>query len=185
MSRRGGRPPILTEELIETIRMFVAAGNYIETAAACSGVHKDSIYEWLKRAKIARKAIANGEEKSLSPHDELCVQFSDAMRKAVADAEARDLAIIGTAATTQWQAAAWRLERRNRERWGRSVAYDPSAPQLGPDGEEESRSAGRVVPGFVLPMALPEDSYRAVVDAMRSAGTLPGLREDELTGEPD
>jgi len=52
------------------------------------------------------------------------VKFSNAVEKALAEAEMRDVMIIGKAASEQWQAAAWRLERKFPQRWGRRVAIE-------------------------------------------------------------
>jgi hypothetical protein len=46
--------------------------------------------------------------------------FWDTVEKSMAEAEVRDLMLIAAAAATQWQAAAWRLERMIPERFGRS-----------------------------------------------------------------
>jgi hypothetical protein len=51
-------------------------------------------------------------------------EFSDAVERAVAEAEARDVALIARAAEKNWQAAAWRLERRAPARWGRREQID-------------------------------------------------------------
>ena len=104
-----GRPTKLTPELQEKIVTAVRGGNYIETAAAYAGVSKDTLYAWLKRG--ARATHPN------SPYR----RFSDAIEKALAEAEMRDVLIIGKAAEEQWQAAAWRLERKFADRWGRQV----------------------------------------------------------------
>lgn len=45
--------------------------------------------------------------------------FLDAVEKSQAEAEVRDLSLIGAAAVTQWQAAAWRRERMAPQRFGR------------------------------------------------------------------
>jgi hypothetical protein len=47
-------------------------------------------------------------------------EFSDAVKKAEADAEIEDIEIIRQAARNgAWQAAAWRCERRNPQDWGK------------------------------------------------------------------
>ncbi len=100
-----GRPCKLTPELQERIVQVIATGNYVETAAAFAGISKDTFYNWMKKG-------ARGEGAKF-------VAFSDAIQKALAQAEIVDVAMIARAAESQWQAAAWRLERRNPERWGR------------------------------------------------------------------
>lgn len=100
-----GRPIKLTPEVQEKILNAIRLGNYIETAAAHAGISKDTLYRWLKL----------GARYNKPPYRE----FSDAVQKALADAEARDVAIIYEAAKEQWQASAWRLERKFPARWGR------------------------------------------------------------------
>lgn len=95
----------LTSDVQEKIVSLLRAGNYVETAAACAGIHKDTFYDWMKRG-------AKGEE----PYAEL----AGAVHKALADGEARDVAVIFQASKEQWQAAAWRLERRFPDRWSRN-----------------------------------------------------------------
>ena len=99
------RPPIeLTTQLQELIVGALKAGNYLETAAALAGIHPDTLRDWVKKG---RKGDPRYED------------FSHAVQQAIASAEARDLAVIGKAASEYWQAAAWRLERRFNDRWGR------------------------------------------------------------------
>ena len=106
----GGRPTKLTLEVQEKIVQAVAAGNYLETAAAFAGVHRFTLHRWLKIGANAK----SGKHR----------QFCDAVQEAMAKAEIRDVAIIGQAAQKQWQAAAWRLERKFPERWGRKTFHD-------------------------------------------------------------
>lgn len=114
-----GRPPKLTEELIEKICVLVRAGNYMETAASYVGVTRQALYNWLKKGALGRKSIYK--------------KFADAMMKARAEAELRDVQIVSNAAANgQWQAAAWRLERRAPSRWGRRDFIN--AQHTGADG---------------------------------------------------
>lgn len=99
----------LTPALIEKIVGYLRAGAYVETAAAAAGISKQTLYTWLRRA-----ADENEE-------DPIFAKFAAAVEEAQALAEVRDIALIGKAAETQWQAAAWRLERKSPERWGRKV----------------------------------------------------------------
>ena len=101
------RPSKLTAEVQQRIVDAIAAGNYMETAAHYAGIHKDTLYEWLKRGRAAKKG------------DETYTAFAQAVEEALARAEIRDVALIARAAEHVWQAAAWRLERRYPEKWGR------------------------------------------------------------------
>lgn len=112
-----GRPCQLTPEMQDEICKYIRAGNYIETAAKLVGLSKVTIYDWLNRGN------RTNEKKFVS--------FLNAVKKAEGEAEARDVALIGRAAMEQWQAAAWRLERKHYHRWGRKQMVEHS----GPDGQ--------------------------------------------------
>ncbi len=100
------RPPKtkLTPEVQEKILLHLRLGAYVETAAACAGIHKDTFYEWMKKGARGQKPYA---------------AFAEAVHKAVAESESRDLATVLKASAKYWQAAAWRLERRFPEKYGR------------------------------------------------------------------
>ena len=103
MEKRGAKSK-LTPELEEKLLKFLRAGNYVETACKCVGLHKDTFYDWMKRGERGEKRF---------------VAFAEAVHRAMAESEARDLHTIGVASQTQWTAAAWRLERRFPDRFGR------------------------------------------------------------------
>ena len=105
-SKKMGRPTKLTPDIQSEIVELLKAGNYIETACAVAGLHKSTFYDWMKIADA-------------STHKNKYTNFSDAVKKAMAWAEARDVAIIARHSEKYWQAAAWRLERKFPERWGR------------------------------------------------------------------
>jgi transposase len=100
-----GRPSKLSEALIKEICEYVRKGNYIETAAAAAGISKQTLYAWMK---------AGAREE-----DPLAVEFLDAYKKADAEAEAANVQLIRTQARKNWQAAAWFLERKHPDKWGR------------------------------------------------------------------
>jgi len=95
----------------------VRAGNYLEVAAAFAGIHRSTLFDWMRRGARERERRLKGEPPNVE--EDAFVEFSDAIQKALAEAEVRDVAIIGKAAQEHWQAAAWRLERKFPERWGR------------------------------------------------------------------
>lgn len=96
----------LTPEVHERMVSYVRAGNYLETAAAACGVSRYVVRDWLRRG-------AKGEEPFGA--------FAAAMHEAKALAEIRDVAIIGKAAEKVWQAAAWRRERMQPEKYGQQM----------------------------------------------------------------
>lgn len=102
-----GRPCKLTPEIQEKISEYLANGCYLETAAACAGIVKNTLYDWMR---IAAKDNEEGKQTKFT-------SFSDAVEKAMAEAEMKDINRIEDAAKKNWFAAAWRLERRNPKRW--------------------------------------------------------------------
>lgn len=114
---KGGRPSKLTEELTDEITKVVRAGNYIETAAAYAGISKSSLYNWLRRGREERERVERGEKPKA--RESVYLGFLDAVEKALAQSEIRDVTMIAKAAQDSWQASAWRLERRFPFKWGR------------------------------------------------------------------
>lgn len=95
---------MLTPELSKKLVGLIQAGNYAEVAARACGINKNTFYDWLTRG-------GRGEEPFAA--------LAAAVERAAGEAEARDVIVIGKAAEKQWQAAAWRLERKEPKRWGR------------------------------------------------------------------
>ena len=113
-----GRPTKLTDQIQNDLCSVIAAGNYLETACAFVGVTRKTVRNWMKegaRQKRGRYA-----------------EFLHAIKRAMAQAEISDVATIKKAAADQWQAAAWRLERKSWRRWGKKDKLNQVVS--GPDG---------------------------------------------------
>jgi len=111
------------ERLLEALR----AGNYIETACAYAGVSKSSFYNYLAQGRKARD-IADPTDQ-----DKWAMELLDAVEKARADAEIRNVHLIQQAAQGgTWQAAAWFLERSMPQKWARREKVEMSGPDGGP-----------------------------------------------------
>ncbi|OWK45809.1 hypothetical protein [Fimbriiglobus ruber] len=88
----------LTPEVRRIIIDGIAAGVPKKYAAMRAGIHSRTLQVWLQRGAKATSG---------AHHD-----FLVAVRKALADALARNVAHIQMAAADKWQAAAWWLERQ-------------------------------------------------------------------------
>lgn len=120
----------LTKGIQDAIVNAIQMGNYIETAAAVSGVSKNTLYEWLRTGKRAEElSLRTGEP--IPDVDKPFAKFSDAVNRAQAQSELLAVAIITRAAQTQWQAAAWRLERQHSDRWGKKDHLDANVTNTG------------------------------------------------------
>lgn len=104
-----GRPTKKTEQRVEALLQSLRAGASRQRAAALAGIHRDTLYEWMKQDPA----------------------FSDAIEKAEAFAESRFLARVATAAENEksWQAAAWILERRFPNEWRRREGVEVSGTE--------------------------------------------------------
>jgi transposase len=104
-----GKPTKLTEETTRKVAEALRAGNTRGASCRYAGISEDSFARYLKNA-----------------------EFAEAIQKAEADAEVRNVAIIQKAASDTWQAAAWWLERRRHQDWARKEKLEHS----GTDGKD-------------------------------------------------
>lgn len=137
-----GKPEQISQEIVDKICKAMSVGCYIETAAAVSGVSKQTLYAWMKKGHKMPKSIYG--------------RFLDAVDKALETAAFRDLLVIDRAANGQeweyerhpdgslmlkpngnpivkkiglpsdWKASAWRLERKFSKQWGSSQKIEHS-----------------------------------------------------------
>lgn len=122
--RRRGTP--LTQDVRTKILDGLRAGLHPDTAANLAGVDPSSLSLWMKRGA---EGVKNFKE------------FREEVHKALAECEAGSLIRINKAAQAgDWRAAAWTLERRFNERWGRKDKVDNSH-RLGGDENPESTTS--------------------------------------------
>ena len=108
----------LTPEVQLRITQAIAMGATYRLAAAYGGISVDAFTSWMKKGESGR--------------DEAYAAFYDAVRQAEGVAAVGWLAKIEQAANTGvWQAAAWKLERRYPQEYGRQ-----SLELVGKDGAE-------------------------------------------------
>ena len=106
--------PEIAEKIIRSIRM----GNYVDVAALCAGASRERLKEWLFKG-------ANGHR--------TYKQFTQDIQQAIAESEQRDLSLIDMAAIQGfWQAAAWKLERKFPNRWGKIQKVEMTGVEGGP-----------------------------------------------------
>ena len=120
-----GRPTKLTPKVREAICQALRAGNYLEPSAIMNGVSKVSVYAWIKRGAKERARLSKSKRARPKRKESPFVLFLNAIEKAQAVAECRDVAYISKAGLRQWKAAAWRLTHKNPKRWGRKDQPDP------------------------------------------------------------
>jgi len=120
-----GRPDGLTEETERRILAIVRTGVGLAVAAEAAGISRSTLHRW--RTRGVREERGRFSE------------FEASLRRAEAEAEARLVAVIARAGDQHWQAAAWLLPRRFRDRWalGPEARRPGAEPLPTPGGESD------------------------------------------------
>ena len=96
----------LTDSAQKTICDFIRRGNRQEAAAGAAGIDRVTFWRWMKKGEEANSGIFRN--------------FCNAVKKAEEEAETLYVERIATAAAQgNWTAAAWWLERKMPEAWGK------------------------------------------------------------------
>ena len=120
-----GRKSKLTKELIEEAAKYIRAGNYACVVANYLGIGESTWYRWLSEGEQAKSGLKR--------------EVWEAIKKAEAVPEIRNVNIIQQAAEENWQAAMTYLQRRFPERWGRrDFQVNGEIQHTGKDGDSIS-----------------------------------------------
>ncbi len=130
----GGRPTKLTPELKDKIVSYIRVGNYIETAVQACGIAKRTFYHWLDRANKEIQRLEDNPKARLRQSEEIYVDFLNAIEKAQAEAEAKDVMLLAQFAKTDSNVVRWRLERKHPQRWGNRQQFDARVEHSGEVG---------------------------------------------------
>lgn len=134
---------MLTPELQKAFVAIVARGHYNQTACDASGITTETYRNWMARGEA-------GEAPYLG--------FFEAVKKARSAAEVSALSVIERAASGgQWQAAAWWMERRYPDKWGKR-----------PPREKPEKAKG--VEDFHLDLSPEEETPGEDTDGARDPG---------------
>lgn len=126
-----GRPTKLTPEVLEDVRRLLPTALYLETVGDYLGIGRTSIHRWLKRGAKEKHRLERNSSAKPRKKEAIYLEFWNVYKRALAEGELYSIGVIRKASTTQvnaegevmqqgqWQAAAWQLERRFPDRWGR------------------------------------------------------------------
>lgn len=111
----------LSQEKLELIKTLLEEGHFATTVQRAINVSDRGWYNWKDKGEEIEQLIDEEQltENELTEYEALCYQFVQIVKEAEAIAEMKALNEITSAARKNWQAAAWYLERKHRERWGR------------------------------------------------------------------
>lgn len=112
-----GAPSKLSEDLIARAVEALPRCLYLETVADLLGIDRGTLRNWLRRGAKEMRRRARGR----TPHraEDLHVRFHQEVMRAFAQTTSDLLDRIRGASEIHWQAAAWILERRCPDLWGR------------------------------------------------------------------
>ena len=157
----------LTDRLQADFLAAIRAGVPVRHACGALGIHEATFYRWLRHPAPRYRA------------------FSEAVERAREEAYLGAVANLRAAMREDWRAAAWYLERRHPEEWGRpyrdperygrvAVTVDRTAP---PPEQALAPRGGKAEPVYRLDLdALPPEALRAIVEQLEAQGG-PGAGE--------
>jgi len=110
----------LNDKMIEDFKKYISQGNFVNVVCQYLGINESTYYDWINRS------IADEEQNK----ETIYTKFSKAIKEAEAMAEMRHLQnILKTAQEGTWQASAWYLERKHKNRWSTKQEIEHSGNQ--------------------------------------------------------
>lgn len=100
----------LNKELIEEAERLVKSGQDDIDVYNYLGISHETWYRWLREGENNKNRLTR--------------EFYETIKKAKASAVIRNVTIIQNSAQETWQAAAWWLERKYPERFGKKEKYE-------------------------------------------------------------
>ncbi|MFO0658897.1 MAG: hypothetical protein U0165_03550 [Polyangiaceae bacterium] len=119
IDERQGAPLRCTPEVSAKICAAIRDGHTFEDSARLAGISKTTFHRWMRRGK------REGELSALR-------SFRVDVEKATLDARVTLVSIIWEASKRDWRAAAWFLERRYPEEYGKQTRVEHSGPNGAP-----------------------------------------------------
>lgn len=107
-----GRPTKYSPETVKAITDALRSGNTQRAACAYAGIHVSSFQNWLIETPRLEQDTDDTYDSSY---------FSQAIEKAEADFQVFCMATIKKASVESWQAAAWCMERKYPDDYGRNI----------------------------------------------------------------
>ena len=109
-----GRSSKISEKVISELSTAIRQGATYELASNYAGITYRTFRNWMKKGEELSDEHEN--EDSISDEDKTFFQFFHALKKAEGQAAVKWLLLIEKAAQDDnWQAAAWKLERRYKQ----------------------------------------------------------------------
>jgi len=119
-----------TPELGKHILKAVRKGLHYDDAAALGGVTRSIVQRWLREGAQLLETCIDKDISNLPEGEQQLVKFTIDFEKACARLTNENLDVIRRQRGSWWQAAAWILERRFPEKWGKreKVTHEDTRP---------------------------------------------------------
>lgn len=153
---KAGRPTVIDAALREQFMAALATGVGVGVAAAFAGIGRSTAHGWLARGEKEAAAGVTAETSEF-------VAFLDGVTRTRASVHVRLAAAITSAASGDWRAAAWMLERLAPEEFGKHRITQP---------EQHTYAGGSVVDellGGRQPVDIPLKTRKAIVALLRES----------------
>lgn len=125
------RPSKINQPLIKAIAKDLALGVAVTTCAEGHGISYQTYLNWKSRGEDLAREREDGID--CGSDDLLFLEFFDEVKKADLEAQRRWLGQIDQAAANgEWTAAAWRLERRFPNEFGKAARVEITGAEGGP-----------------------------------------------------
>ena len=136
-----GRKPIISPAIIEKVCWNIQKSIPYKYSALIGGISESTLYDWIEKGE----ALHGVDESELSESQKLYVEFAEEVKKAKALSVSDAVTVINTASSNSWQAAAWMLERRCPEDFGRHDRVEHSG-QINGQMTLVAKDLGRMSP---------------------------------------
>jgi len=107
----------ITPEFLGSVEALMAVLQYVSSVCEHLFLARSTFYAWYRAGKLLYHRVPAHD---ISPREQKLIRFYVAIRRGRCRGRQLDLENIKQAGEKNWRAAAWRLERRYPELWGRN-----------------------------------------------------------------
>lgn len=122
------RPDTITEDRIVHMETLLKSGSYISVACQVAEIPYSTHKEWVEKGTRPAAGPEFGQYRA----------YAQRIEKALAIGEDNLVKVIAAGAVEDWRAAAWMLERKEPERWGKKSVNSEEVPADKPAGASET-----------------------------------------------
>jgi hypothetical protein len=118
--------------MIEELCGYLEEGTTIKTAATLAGISERGYHLWKKRGREEIDRVDESPRRSVRKSERMYVEFVKRTEQARRKAVRKRVENVRDAGKEDWRAAAWMLERMDKENWTKKERHEISGPDGGP-----------------------------------------------------